>query len=140
MNRHILIFVATFALGALIAVILRTAKHQPYAQANADHHEHSAPAAMTPPAPAAATTSAPEASVAPATMTTAATTASNPTAATDAIVNTTCAICGMPVDPALGTVTYKGKLIGFGCKTCPPKFKADPEKYGEAALKNQVAE
>jgi YHS domain-containing protein len=33
-----------------------------------------------------------------------------------------------PVDPAV-TVEYKGKVIGFCCKDCVPKFKEDPEKY-----------
>ena len=52
-------------------------------------------------------------------------------------VNTICAICGMPVDPAIPTVEYQGKTIGFGCKLCPPKFKANPELYGPLYLKNQ---
>ncbi len=59
---------------------------------------------------------------------------------TDAPVNTICAICGMPVNPKLPTATYQGKTIGFGCKACPPKFAAEPERYGPAALKNQVVE
>jgi YHS domain-containing protein len=32
------------------------------------------------------------------------------------------------VDPDV-TVEYKGKIIGFCCKDCIPKFKAEPEKY-----------
>jgi YHS domain-containing protein len=52
-------------------------------------------------------------------------------------VNTICAICGMPVDPSIPTVEYQGKTIGFGCKMCPPKFKADPELYGPLYLKNE---
>jgi YHS domain-containing protein len=34
-----------------------------------------------------------------------------------------------PVDPKTPTVTYKGKVIGFCCEDCIPKFKKDPEKY-----------
>jgi YHS domain-containing protein len=49
-------------------------------------------------------------------------------------VNTTCAICGMPVDPRFPTATYQGKTIGFGCRMCPPKFAAEPERYGPAFL------
>jgi YHS domain-containing protein len=49
-------------------------------------------------------------------------------------VNTTCAICGMPVDPKLPTATYQGKTIGFGCRMCPPKFQADPDRYGPGFL------
>jgi len=33
------------------------------------------------------------------------------------------------VDPTVPTVTYNGKVIGFCCSDCPPKFKANPEKY-----------
>ena len=32
------------------------------------------------------------------------------------------------VDPAI-TYLYQGKVIGFCCEDCIPKFKADPEKY-----------
>ena len=53
-------------------------------------------------------------------------------------VNTVCAICGMEVDPALPTLQYKGQTIGFGCKMCPPKFKADPDRYGPSYLKNEI--
>jgi YHS domain-containing protein len=60
--------------------------------------------------------------------------------AAGAPVNTICAICGMPVNPKLPTATYQGKTIGFGCKACPPKFAAEPDRYGPAALKNQVVE
>jgi hypothetical protein len=122
MTRHLAIFLATFALGAVIAVVLRAALHRPYQDghpapppaappAGPGGHEHAAPA--------------PAASAAPASA---------------AAVNTVCAICGMAVDPALGTIAYKGRQVGFGCRACPPKFKAEPEKYGEAALKNQVVE
>ena len=52
-------------------------------------------------------------------------------------VNTVCAICGMPVDPRLPTAVYKGQVIGFGCRMCPPKFQADPDKYGPAYLRNE---
>jgi YHS domain-containing protein len=53
-------------------------------------------------------------------------------------VNTQCAICGMPVDPNLPTLQYEGKTIGFGCKMCAPKFKANPDKYGPIYLRNEV--
>ena len=44
----------------------------------------------------------------------------------------------MKVDPKLETLEYQGKTIGFGCKLCAPKFKADPDRYGPAYLKNEV--
>ena len=53
-------------------------------------------------------------------------------------VNTLCSICGMDVDPSLPTVEYQGQTIGFGCRMCPPKFKADPDRYGPLYLKNEV--
>ena len=54
-------------------------------------------------------------------------------------VNTICAVCGMEVDPDIPPATYQGKLIGFGCSACPPKFAADPERYGPHALHNMKA-
>lgn len=117
MTRHLAIFLATFALGAVIAVGLRAALHRPYQ----DGHPAPPPAAA-PAGPAGHEHAAP----AP--------------AASAAAVNTVCAICGMAVDPTLGTIAYKGRQVGFGCRMCPPKFRAEPEKYGEAALKNQVVE
>lgn len=178
MTRHIVVFIITFAIGAVIAVILRTGSHKPYE----DHRGHPAPGAAsaapataydaadphaghTAPAPAGdahqghdvpatptpatgehadhEAMSMPAAPVPPAPATEHAghDHASTAHAATEAgSVNAICAICGMPVDPKLGTIEYKGKMVGFGCKTCPAKFRAEPEKYGEAALKNQVVE
>ena len=74
-----------------------------------------------------------------ATLATATATAPAATASTTP-VNTICAICGMPVDPKIPTAQYRGATIGFGCKMCPPKFAADPEKYGPAFLANRVVE
>ena len=54
-------------------------------------------------------------------------------------VNTICSICGMDVDPEVKPAIYKGKLVGFGCAACPPKFAKDPERYGPSALRNEVA-
>lgn len=59
-----------------------------------------------------------------------------PTAATPgdtkvAVANTLCPVLDTPAitdDPAF-TVDYKGQKIAFCCMKCPPKFKADPEKY-----------
>jgi YHS domain-containing protein len=34
-----------------------------------------------------------------------------------------------PVDPSVPTVVYKGKVIGFCCEDCIPKFNKDPEFY-----------
>lgn len=53
-------------------------------------------------------------------------------------VNTVCAICGMAVDSNVPTLEYQGKTIGFGCKLCPPKFKAEPDRYGPYYLRNEV--
>ena len=55
-----------------------------------------------------------------------------------ATVNTVCAICGMDVDPAIKPATYQGKLVGFGCRMCPPKFAREPDRYGPAALENKI--
>lgn len=111
MTRHFFIFLGTFVLGALIALGARTASHQPAAAPAQDPHAaHQTPAAKS------------EIS----------------DSKSQIPVNTQCAICGMPVDPKLPTATYQGKTIGFGCKMCPSKFKADPDKYGPSYLRNEV--
>ncbi len=48
---------------------------------------------------------------------------------TKKIWNAYCPVMGEPVDPEVQTVEYKGKIIGFCCKSCIKKFKKDPEKY-----------
>ena len=119
MIRNISIFSVCFILGALVTLVIRTARHDPHAQAGTEPQAAPimpAPAAVIPEMPGAAPTSA-----------------STP-------VNTVCALCGMTVDPKIPTALYRGKVIGFGCKACPPKFAADPERYGPSALANQVVE
>jgi YHS domain-containing protein len=107
--RHVFLFLACFVAGAVAALAIRTARHQPHP-------------VLPPPAATAALVTAPTPG------------AANATAGPGTPVNTTCAICGMPVDPNLPTATYQGKTIGFGCRMCPPKFQADPERYGPAFL------
>ena len=122
------LFAATFALGALLALVARTALHDPHAgptdpaPAHAGHASHAGHAAPAPAAPAPAAAGAAGAA-----------------AATTAIpVNTVCSICGMAVDPKLPTAEYQGKTIGFGCRMCPPKFRAEPDRYGPLYLRNEV--
>ena len=120
MTKHVFIFLGTFVLGAIIALAARTAAHQPHAE-----HAPAVAAAKRTTAPAAPDTHEHAAhGAAP---------AAKP-------VNTVCAICGMDVDPNLPTAQYQGKTIGFGCKMCPPKFKAEPDKYGPLYLRNEVVE
>lgn len=117
MTRHILIFAACFLIGAVLTAAVRAVRHDPYP----------APAAPMPapePAPAAPPSAPPAGHAGHAA----------------APVNTLCAICGMEVDPRIPTTTWQGKAIGFGCRACPPKFAADPGKYGPAALENRVVE
>ena len=116
MIRHVLIFLGTFVLGAAAVLVMRTASHDPYSSPKTE-----APPAAAP-APAASPHGSSEHAAAPA----------------DAKpVNTICAICGMAVDSKLPTAVYQGQVIGFGCRMCPPKFKADPDKYGPSYLKNE---
>lgn len=120
MNKNHLIFAAAFLIGALAALAFRSARHDPYT-AGPGPAPAAAPAVPDTPAPvhphgAGASPAAPQP------------------------VNTVCAICGMEVNPALPTALYQGRVIGFGCKTCPAKFAADPDRYGPAALANQVVE
>ena len=105
--RPVLLFLACFVAGAAATLALRTARHEP-------HPVLPPSPALPAPAPSGASAAVPPAPGAP--------------------VNTTCAICGMPVDPKLPTATYQGKTIGFGCRMCPPKFQAEPDRYGPAFL------
>lgn len=131
MIKTIVLFLATFIAGALIALAARTALHKPFTSTTGQTENatyapivnNSPPAA----APATAPLTVPPAPTAPL--------ASEPSART---VNTICAVCGMEVDPDLPFATYQGKVIGFGCKACPAKFAANPELYGPAALRNEV--
>lgn len=111
MTKHFFIFLGTFIAGALIALTVRATRHH-------------APAA---PAAAVSAAAAPHDH------------SSSTATSSAAPINTVCAICGMEVDPHLPTATYQGKTIGFGCKTCPAKFAADPDKYGPAYLRNEGA-
>ena len=116
MTRHILIFASCFLLGAAVMAAIRAAGHQAYIEPSAMLVDQPVPAAVAADAHAGHTVPMP---------------AGPP-------VNTICAICGMAVDPKLPTLTYQGKTIGFGCKMCPPKFKAEPDKYGPYYLRNEV--
>jgi hypothetical protein len=146
MTRNIFIFLGTFVAGALIALVARAAMFAPHN----DHEGHPATGGdyagmvSNPLAPANTDAKQPDkTNAAP----TAKTTAIDPhaghgaataAAADDKPVNTVCAICGMDVDPKVPTLEYRGKKIGFGCKLCAPKFKADPDKYGPYYLRNEV--
>jgi hypothetical protein len=105
MTRHLFTFVATFVVGALLALAARTATHSPEPT----------------PAPPISDLKSEISDL-----------------KSRSPVNTVCAICGMKVDPKLPTLEYQGKRIGFGCKMCPPKFKAEPDKYGPYYLRNEV--
>jgi hypothetical protein len=99
--KSAVLFLATFLVGAALALGARTVLHKPYAEPTA-------------------------AAVAPA-----------ETAGT--VVNSVCAICGMDVDPDISPAVYEGKLVGFGCAACPPKFARFADRYGPYALRNEVA-
>lgn len=139
MTRNIFLFLGTFVAGAVIALVVRAARFE----ATTDHEGH--PSAGGDYAPMVTNTLAPQ----PAAATPAATPAADPHASHDTTaaaavtdadkpVNTVCAICGMDVDPSLPTEKYQGKTIGFGCKMCPPKFRAEPDRYGPYYLRNEV--
>lgn len=119
MTRHLIIFLATFATGAVIALGARAVRHNPHSEA-AGLPAHVASASgqdAASPVPPARTPDS-----------------------TSGTVNTVCAICGMDVDPRLPAADYKGYKIGFGCAACPPKFARNPDKWGPSALKNEVLE
>lgn len=119
--KSVVLFLVAFLVGAALAFATRTALHQPYAAP-------AAPAAAPMP-PAARPAVDPHAGHA--------STATTPSATV--VVNTVCAICGMDVDPDIKPAAYQGKLVGFGCAACPPKFAQEPDRYGPSALRNEVA-
>lgn len=152
MTRNFFIFLATFTLGALGALVTRAAMFKPHSG-----HETPAPAReyaqmvtnpLTPakasdakpamPAPAAAHAASGHEGHGTAAAAPSQPAASEPAGASDKPVNTICAICGMKVNPSLPTEEYQGKRIGFGCRMCPPKFKADPDRYGPYYLRNET--
>lgn len=122
MIRHVLIFVIAAGIGALLALALRSAWHQPYAAPTMeqDGHDQPAPSPKAPSKPAADPH------------------AGHVSAPTAKPVNDICAICGMDADQKM-TATYKDQLIAFGCAKCPAKFAKDPEHFGPYFLKNQEA-
>ncbi len=110
--KSFVLFLVTFLVGAALALGARTVLHNPYAE---------------PVNGAAVATRDLQPKI------------SNPKSDGSAVVNTVCAICGMEVDPEVKPATYQGKLVGFGCSACPPKFAKDPDRYGPHALRNEVA-
>ena len=108
--KSLVLFFATFVLGAALALGTRTALHEPHAGSA----EHQLGPVASPPSLSATNTAATP-------------------------VNTVCALCGMDVDPSLPPATYQGRLVGFGCAACPPKFARDPDRYGPHALRNEIA-
>lgn len=138
MIRNIFIFLGTFAAGALIALVARAAMFQPHA----GHEGHPAKAEYAPMVSNALAPTQPQAAAKTETGKPAADPhaghSSGAVASADKPVNTVCAICGMDVDPKLPTLEYQGKKIGFGCRMCPPKFKAEPDRYGPYYLRNEV--
>ena len=147
--RPLISFALAFIIGAILALAVRAALHQPHAG-----HEPSA-AAGGDYKPMVSNASTPAAqhdtqhadhgkAAAPKTDATKPSTPADHSAhhhgaASDKPVNTICAICGMEVDPDLPTATYQGQTIGFGCAACPPKFRANPDRYGPAYLRNERA-
>jgi YHS domain-containing protein len=141
MTRSLFIFLGTFVVGALVALVTRAAWYapEPAHEGHASDGDYAPMVSNVTPAVAApvASTTGPAAAPAAAhadhgAMKTA------PAPASGVPVNTVCAICGMDVDPSLPTIEYEGKTIGFGCKMCPPKFKAEPDRYGPIYLRNEV--
>lgn len=162
MIRNITLFAVTFVLGALIALVVRAAWFDPHRNAPVEPavggdyapmvSNALAPAAAsvsteTPPSAASAAAHAAGSTHAPADTAahhdhaapaSPAAPESAPQTEASVPVNIVCAICGMEVDPKIPTAVYQGKTIGFGCRMCPPKFKADPDRYGPYYLRNEV--
>lgn len=137
MIRNLFILLGTFIVGALAALAIRAAAFNPH-EGHEGHPETkeyaqmvtnklSSPVETQPASVAATAPTHSEHAMSEATV-----------AAADKPVNTVCAICGMPVDPKIPMAEYKGQKIGFGCRMCPPKFKANPDYYGPFYLRNEI--
>jgi len=144
MKRHVFIFLGTFIAGAVIAFGARAALHDPHAghaAAGATTSAEAAPAEPSAPAPVPTadhgSAHAGHGAAAPAAP---AADAAKLAADDSKPVNTVCAICGMKVNAKIPTETYQGKKVGFGCGACPAVFRENPDKYGPAALRNEVVE
>ena len=143
MIRNLFLFAGTFVAGALIALVARAALFSPHGDHAAAPHAGGDYAPMVTNTLTPAVTNAAPAPVSPTpappvvdhSQHGAAAPAAKPAGTQP--VNTICAICGMDVDPKLPTAVYQGQTIGFGCRMCPPKFKADPDRYGPAYLRNE---
>jgi hypothetical protein len=153
MKRNIAIFIVTFVAGAIVAFAARTVLHEPTSAPSG----HSVPErtamvsnTLTPATKPGSSdnhaghggAAGPKSTVTPSDSAQHdhAASAAAPATVSDKPVNTVCAICGMEVDPKLPTLEYQGQKIGFGCKLCPPKFRADPDKYGPLYLRNEVVQ
>ena len=144
-TRNVFIFIGTFVAGAFIALVVRAAMYQPQSKPGQQPAGGGDYAPMVSNSPQRAPSTGPTARDDSTTAVNPSAEhlhekhgATSPEAAAKDPVNTVCAICGMAVDPNLETLEYHGKTIGFGCKLCAPKFKADPERYGPLYLKNEV--
>lgn len=144
MFKHLLLFAVCFSLGCIAALATRTALHSPHQSVGESSAAgDSAPLVSNPLTPASPPVTPHEHSPAPSappSASPASAPATNPASVAEGTVNTVCAICGMDVDPSIPPATYQGKKIGFGCRMCPPKFAAQPDLYGPAALENRVIE
>ena len=133
MIRNGFVFLGTFIVGAVIALLARASMFDP----QPNHTGH--PPAGGDYAPMVSNSLAPASTAPDATKAGGAATAPAPaTPATGQPVNTVCAICGMAVDPRIPTAEYQGKTIGFGCRICPAKFEAEPDRYGPLYLNNET--
>lgn len=130
MIRHSIVFIATFVVGAVVALATRAALHDPHPDVTVSPAPEQSAMVHHPLVPAE--------KPAPAVPHGEKSTDGPPAASRNVPVNTVCAICGMDVDPSIPTAEYQGKTIGFGCRMCPSKFKANPDKYGPAYLRNEV--
>ena len=118
MTRHIIIFFACFLVAAVATTAVRAIRHDPHAGPVAALHGTDMTPEVVPAVDPHAGHNMPSQAMTP--------------------VNSVCAICGMPVDASLPTAMYQGKVIGFGCRACPPKFAKEPDRYGPSALLNRV--
>lgn len=58
--------------------------------------------------------------------------------AASGVPQTKCPVTGNPIDKAVH-LDYQGQRIYFCCADCPPKFKADPEKFFAKLAQDHVA-
>lgn len=140
MTKHLLVFLSAFAVAAVAVLFVRAGNRDVVAEGGAEApRAHTAPVTGLTRVVGVEPGASVENAAAPEEKPASAPAKDGTTVAQAGTVNSRCPVCGMDVDHSIKPAEYEGATVGFGCAKCPPKFAKQPEFYGPAALKNEVA-